>query len=678
VAKPLAIQSQLCYTVEKRRPDMQKTTIHDIQGLYSETRQSMDVLYTYDAWGVPTFHNQIPIIGTSDLGKLTHVLTGMLYELTNQLTYRGYFYDFETGLYYLQSRYYAPNWGRFVNADKHFDTGTGLLGTNLYIYCDDNPIMKTDPNGEAEIIGTGATYTVYKASFYVTAKKSTYFYFKHTNNVEHQGGIAKSGENLEIIGGYSNMFAFKQCLAGSEQVVFINKSDVKPHKELGDSVYFIRNYETKKYMDVKGFGTGNNTPVIQYDYHGKKNQQWKLTYGSDGFYRLSPQHDNATDKALDITSASWAKTNNKELKIYTYQTAGVTQQKWIVADSNHGTDEGSRILRLIPKESVFGANDEKCLEIGSGNKSNSKPVQTWDADKNDASKKKQQWVFVKASTSGGFTPFDGVVTGTGTYMLSFRKSASTTAEVHGYLPDGTKVKVVGESGNFFKIQHGGKEGYGTKTYIEKVTSTTSSPPATNPPTTNPPSTTTASVVWPLAAYHGPSGWGWRLYGTVKFHNGIDIGTSGQMPKVLAIMAGKVHATGRFGDLGYYIILEHTINNVKYYSRYQHLSEFLVAKGTTVDAGQAIAKVGGTGSTDESYYKHLHFELSKSDALGSAGAINLIAMYSDRDTRESNPGINDQPLFVKSGSTYIHNANFAWNWSDNPLPAKYSHSTDYKK
>jgi RHS repeat-associated protein len=72
----------------------------------------------------------------------------MLYELTNQLTYRGYFYDFETGLYYLQSRYYAPNWGRFINADKHFDTGDGILGTNMYIYCLDNPIKYTDPNGE--------------------------------------------------------------------------------------------------------------------------------------------------------------------------------------------------------------------------------------------------------------------------------------------------------------------------------------------------------------------------------------------------------------------------------------------------------------------------------------------------------------------------------------------------
>jgi RHS repeat-associated protein len=101
----------------------------------------------------------MPTINTSDKTEGSETMT-------NQLTYRGYFYDFETGLYYLQSRYYAPNWGRFINADKHFDTGTGLLGTNLYIYCDDNPIMKIDPNGEGWI--TGMTdfddFTMYKGN----------------------------------------------------------------------------------------------------------------------------------------------------------------------------------------------------------------------------------------------------------------------------------------------------------------------------------------------------------------------------------------------------------------------------------------------------------------------------------------------------------------------------------
>ena len=65
--------------------------------------------------------------------------------------YRGYYYDSETGFYYLQTRYYDPSICRFISADQ-----LELLGTladypgqiNLYAYCNNNPIMHTDPTGE--------------------------------------------------------------------------------------------------------------------------------------------------------------------------------------------------------------------------------------------------------------------------------------------------------------------------------------------------------------------------------------------------------------------------------------------------------------------------------------------------------------------------------------------------
>ena len=65
--------------------------------------------------------------------------------------YRGYYYDVETGFYYLQSRYYDPEIRRFINADNlellpELARVPGQL--NLYAYCNNNPIMYTDPNGE--------------------------------------------------------------------------------------------------------------------------------------------------------------------------------------------------------------------------------------------------------------------------------------------------------------------------------------------------------------------------------------------------------------------------------------------------------------------------------------------------------------------------------------------------
>jgi len=77
-------------------------------------------------------------------------LTAMIMFLLNPFTYRGYFYDAESNIYYLQSRYYIPEWGRFLNAD---DTATltvsqkVISAANLFSYCGNNPLMNSDPSG---------------------------------------------------------------------------------------------------------------------------------------------------------------------------------------------------------------------------------------------------------------------------------------------------------------------------------------------------------------------------------------------------------------------------------------------------------------------------------------------------------------------------------------------------
>ena len=99
-----------------------------------DTQGEKVVEYLYDAWG-----RLLTTGGTkaADLG------------LHNALRYRGYVYDPELGLYYLQSRYYNPAMGRFINADAFTSTGQGILGNNMFAYCGNNPVVRKDSSGDA-------------------------------------------------------------------------------------------------------------------------------------------------------------------------------------------------------------------------------------------------------------------------------------------------------------------------------------------------------------------------------------------------------------------------------------------------------------------------------------------------------------------------------------------------
>ena len=60
---------------------------------------------------------------------------------------QSYYYDTETGFYYLQSRYYDPANHRFINADAYASTGQSFLGYNMFAYCLNNPVNASDPTG---------------------------------------------------------------------------------------------------------------------------------------------------------------------------------------------------------------------------------------------------------------------------------------------------------------------------------------------------------------------------------------------------------------------------------------------------------------------------------------------------------------------------------------------------
>ena len=123
-----------------------------------DTSGNIVVRYAYDAWG--------KVLSVTD-GSGNAITDKYHVGNQNPFRYRGYYYDTETGFYYLQSRYYDPETGRFINGDEYVSTGQGALSANMFVYCFNNPVNYLDGSGknpvaivEAAIIGVVAITAV--------------------------------------------------------------------------------------------------------------------------------------------------------------------------------------------------------------------------------------------------------------------------------------------------------------------------------------------------------------------------------------------------------------------------------------------------------------------------------------------------------------------------------------
>jgi len=130
----------------------EKNNQGDVIGLV-DSNANEKVTYSYDSYG------KILSVG----GTLANTV-GVL----NPFRYRGYYYDNETGMYYLQSRYYNPELSRFISADdpSYHQDYSSPASTNLYAYASNNPVMYTDADGHSTSIPYPGYYIKYNPGSY--------------------------------------------------------------------------------------------------------------------------------------------------------------------------------------------------------------------------------------------------------------------------------------------------------------------------------------------------------------------------------------------------------------------------------------------------------------------------------------------------------------------------------
>ena len=132
----------------------------DVEAIYGGGG-GLKARYIYDTWG-----NTVKIVDVNGNEITDKNTVGYI----NPIRYRGYYYDAETGFYYLQSRYYDPETGRFLNADDSEiidGNNDNIIENNLFAYCLNNPINMYDSDGYfAFAIAGGGAWAFGGANFW--------------------------------------------------------------------------------------------------------------------------------------------------------------------------------------------------------------------------------------------------------------------------------------------------------------------------------------------------------------------------------------------------------------------------------------------------------------------------------------------------------------------------------
>lgn len=239
----------------------------DITGVYDDAGNLL-IEYSYDPYG-----NCTETSASNSYGAYY-----------NPFRYRGYYYDADLGLYYLNSRYYDSNTCRFINEDGYVSTGQGLTGYNMFAYCGNNPVMRVDPSGQFWVGVLFIVATSIGIVGVVSAVVNAIVVAESNNYVEDNDVEAMDKERYDEI----NETQCTYGLTREEKLAYIrayrndsskDSSDWSEAEMLREYTYHDRGYKT-----VTFFGSNpeeKNSLADRFEYVNFEEKQTFRTY----FYR---------------------------------------------------------------------------------------------------------------------------------------------------------------------------------------------------------------------------------------------------------------------------------------------------------------------------------------------------------------------------------------------------------
>ena len=151
-----------------------KNLQNDIIGIL-DSNFNLIVNYQYDSWGnILSITDNVGnvIVDTSHIG------------IINPYRYRSYYYDKETNLYYLNSRYYSSVLKQFLNDDCIIGANSNILCYSLYVYCGNNPVVNVDPSGRGFLKDTWNGTCNFVGNVGKTVKKAAKYTISSIKSIE--------------------------------------------------------------------------------------------------------------------------------------------------------------------------------------------------------------------------------------------------------------------------------------------------------------------------------------------------------------------------------------------------------------------------------------------------------------------------------------------------------------